>query len=147
MYSFVFLQTHWFIVSPMLKINPWPRLFFLLCSKAMEFSPFWHSSHSIFRCLQSCVKNSPLQTVPQEMIAICLFPNSALFIFYPMILNSAKDTVRADDWCQVNRQSFRNRKRTDLAMLLAKIVGVYLWTQLDPRFSQSRINKVVTNCD
>ena len=38
----------------------------LLCSKAVEFSPFWHPSHLILPCLQNCMKNSPLQTVPQK---------------------------------------------------------------------------------
>ena len=29
----------------------------------MQFSPFWHLSHSILQCLRNCVKNSPLQTI------------------------------------------------------------------------------------
>ena len=48
-------------------------LFPLLCSKAMVFSPFWHLSHSVQPpppppqpYLQICVKNSPLQTMPQQ---------------------------------------------------------------------------------
>ena len=36
-------------------------LFLLLCSKAVEFSPFWHTSHSVLPCLQNCVRNSPPQ--------------------------------------------------------------------------------------
>ena len=35
----------------------------------MELSPFWHPSHSILPCLHNCVKNSPLQTIPQEVIS------------------------------------------------------------------------------
>ena len=45
----------------------WPMLYLLLCSKAMEFIPFWHPSHSILQCLQNCVKNTLLQTVSQTI--------------------------------------------------------------------------------
>ena len=49
----------------------------------MELSPFWHPSHSILPCLHNCVKNSPLQTIPQEVIS-----NFVIFIkqriqYYP----------------------------------------------------------------
>ena len=37
--------------------NLWPTLFPLLCSRAMDFFPFWHLSHSVRTCRQNCVKN------------------------------------------------------------------------------------------
>ena len=46
----------------------------LLCSKAMDFSPFWHPSHSLLPCLQNCTEYSLLQTVTQ------LISNSAFFL-------------------------------------------------------------------
>ena len=59
----LFMQT--WNTSPMLKqktANP-----FLLHSKAMEFSPFWHTSHLVLPCFQNCTENSLL---PQEVIQI-----------------------------------------------------------------------------
>ena len=45
---------------------PYSWLFLVLCFKATEFSLFWNPSHSVLPCLQNCIKNSPLQTVPQQ---------------------------------------------------------------------------------
>ena len=40
----------------------------------MDFSPFWHPSHSLLPCLQNCTEYSLLQTVTQ------LISNSAFFL-------------------------------------------------------------------
>ena len=52
----------------------------------MEFSLFWHPSHSILPCLQNCVKNSPLHLIPQEVISNSVFliasPLSFLSLVY-----------------------------------------------------------------
>ena len=42
--------------------NLWPASFLLLCSKAMESSPFWYLSHLVLPCLQNCFKDSPRAT-------------------------------------------------------------------------------------
>ena len=47
-------KLHRYCVSTMLKQKPL-TLFFLLCSKEMEFSPFWHPSHSVLPRLQSAL--------------------------------------------------------------------------------------------
>ena len=64
---------HGYYVSPMLKQNVLDNTVPLLCSKAMEFSPFRHPPHSILPCLQNCVKISPLQTIPQQAISNSVF--------------------------------------------------------------------------
>ena len=62
----VLLQNHGYFVPPMSKQkNLWPTQFLLLCSETMKFAPFGHPSHSVLSRLQNCVKNSPLQTIPQ----------------------------------------------------------------------------------
>ena len=48
-------------ILPMLEQTFWPTLFHLLCSKAAEFDP----SHPVLPCLQNCITNSLLQTIPQ----------------------------------------------------------------------------------
>ena len=45
----------------------------LLWSTAMEFSPFWHPIHSVFPCLQNSNKDSPLQTILQQLISDSVF--------------------------------------------------------------------------
>ena len=47
-------KLHRYCVSTMLKQKPL-TLFLLLCSKEMEFSPFWHPSHSVLPRLQSAL--------------------------------------------------------------------------------------------
>ena len=42
-----------------------------VCPKAMEFSSFWHPSHSILACIQNGIKNPPLQT---SDFILCLLP-------------------------------------------------------------------------
>ena len=37
------------------------------CSRAMEFSSFWSSSHSVLPCLQKGVKNATLQTTSNDL--------------------------------------------------------------------------------
>ena len=56
--SFILPQTHGHFASSMLKLNLWPTLFLLLCSEAVEFSPFPHLSHSVLPCLQTCIKDT-----------------------------------------------------------------------------------------
>ena len=54
---------------PCLNKNLWPTLFLLLCSKELHFASFWHPSHLILPCLvQDCVKNLPIQTIPQHFL-------------------------------------------------------------------------------
>ena len=45
----------------------------LLCSKAMEFSPFWHPPQSDLSCLRNCIKITPAQTIPQQLISSSVF--------------------------------------------------------------------------
>ena len=65
----VLLHTH------SLYKNLWPTLFLLLCSKAVEFSPFWHPTHSILSCLQSCLFTClPILTpgyIPSVYVCVC----------------------------------------------------------------------------
>ena len=58
---------------------------FCLCSKAIEFSPFWHLSHSIFPYLQKWVKNVPkIQTIPQQVIWNLVFLLAPLPLYPPI---------------------------------------------------------------
>ena len=50
-----------------------PMLFLLPCSKAMEFSPFWHPSRSILPCFQTCIKHSLPQTIQWQVISNYVF--------------------------------------------------------------------------
>ena len=61
-HSLVLPQTHGHFASSMLKLNLWPTL--LLCSEAVEFSPFPHLSHSVLPCFKPALK-TPLQSIPQ----------------------------------------------------------------------------------
>ena len=52
--SFVLLQTHGYFVSPVLeKRRVFANAVSPTSSKAMEFAPFWHPSHSLLQCLQN----------------------------------------------------------------------------------------------
>ena len=52
------------------------------CPKAMEFTPFWHLSHSVLLCLQNCFKTSPLWIIPQ------VISNSVFLLASPPPLDS-----------------------------------------------------------
>ena len=54
--SFILLQTHRHFESLILNLKPLANTLSLLCSSAMEFSPFWLLSHSILPCLKNCIK-------------------------------------------------------------------------------------------
>ena len=54
------------------------------CSNAMEFSPFWHPSHSVLPSLHNCIKDSPLQTISQQLTSNCVF-----FLLHPHLLPSS----------------------------------------------------------
>ena len=51
------------------------------------FAPFWHTSHSILKCLQNCVKNCHLKAIPQVtsdsvfLLASPIYPPSPLVTF------------------------------------------------------------------
>ena len=45
----------------------WPTMF-SYC--VLQNSLFWHPSHSVLLCIQTRIKNSPLQTVPRQVIQI-----------------------------------------------------------------------------
>ena len=67
------LQTQEHFISPMLKQKHLASALsqlLLLCSKATEFSVFWHLSYWVLPGLQNYIKSSPLQTILQQVISI-----------------------------------------------------------------------------
>ena len=88
------LDTYTGSMSSTFYILPYERLhtytdstssIFCLCSKAIEFSPFWHLSHSIFPYLQKWVKNVPkIQTIPQQVIWNLVFLLAPLPLYPPI---------------------------------------------------------------
>ena len=56
--------------------TPWAHTFLTRAvAKTLEFSPFWDPSLSVLPCLRKCVKNSPLWTIPQEVIVLPVVKN------------------------------------------------------------------------
>ena len=76
----------WILHIPQVKTKTLGQL---LCSKAVEFTPFRQPSHShsILSCLQNYVKNSPPQTISQVisdsvfLLASPIYPPSPLVTF------------------------------------------------------------------
>ena len=63
----------WVFRIPCVRTKNWPKLFLLLRSKAMEFAPFWHPSHSVLSWLQNFVKNT-CKTNTTGDFKLCLLP-------------------------------------------------------------------------
>ena len=68
----------------------------VLCSQAMEFAPFRRPSHSVLSCLQNCAKNSPIQTIPLQVISNYVFSSQhtlTLPSFTPSYIPSVRPCV------------------------------------------------------
>ena len=81
---------------------PHPKQGKISCHWASQFlvrsSPFWHQSHSAAQCLANCVKDSPLQTLPQLILnSLLSFDNSTtpaeLFLFGSVCECGLRNTV------------------------------------------------------
>ena len=73
------------LLTPNMKSKTlWPTLFLLvlLCSKAMEFSPFWHLPQSLLKHLENCVNlkahlYKQYDSIPKQLISNCLLSSPA----------------------------------------------------------------------